>query len=125
MIDIFSELAEKKLIRDPDSHESRIKDYQLRDTKFLTHEIFNKYRSDNWKYDEIYKNFERKDLSLNHSMIALGSCTMKLNASIEMFPLSNPNWNNIHPFAPKNQCAGYIEMLKKLEKYLSIITIFW
>ena len=47
------------------------------------------------------KILERKDLSLNHSMIALGSCTMKLNASIEMFPLSNPNWNNIHPFAPK------------------------
>ena len=123
LIDIFSELAEKKLIRDSDSHESSIKDYQLRDTKFLTHEIFNKYRSETSMMRYI-KILERKDLSLNHSMIALGSCTMKLNASIEMFPLSNPNWNNIHPFAPKNQCAGYIEMLKKLEKYLSIITGF-
>ena len=123
LIDIFSELVDKKLIGDSNSNVSPIKDYQLRDAKFLTHEIFNKYRSETSMMRYI-KILERKDLSLNHSMIALGSCTMKLNASIEMFPLSNPNWNNIHPFAPKSQCIGYIEMLKKLEKYLSIITGF-
>ena len=58
------------------------------------------------------KSLERKDLSLNHSMIALGSCTMKLNAAAEMLPLSSSRWNNIHPFAPSEQVEGYNFMLK-------------
>ena len=70
------------------------------------------------------KMLERKDLALNHSMISLGSCTMKLNAAAEMLPLSSPNWNNIHPFAPLNQAQGYQEMLKKLEQQLNVITGF-
>jgi hypothetical protein len=61
------------------------------------------------------KKLERKDLSLNHSMISLGSCTMKLNAAAEMLPLSMANWNSIHPFAPIDQAEGYQIMLKKLE----------
>src|SRR5690606_33817408 len=70
------------------------------------------------------KKLERKDLALNHSMISLGSCTMKLNAASEMFPLSWAQWANIHPFVPLEQAGGYQEMLKALEKQLSIITGF-
>ena len=70
------------------------------------------------------KKLERKDLSLNHSMIALGSCTMKLNAAAEMLPLSYPQWGNIHPFVPINQAEGYQEVLKKLEDQLTEITGF-
>jgi glycine dehydrogenase len=65
------------------------------------------------------KRLERKDLSLTHSMIALGSCTMKLNAAAEMLPLSMPYWNSIHPFAPLDQVKGYTTMLKKLEHQLN------
>ena len=70
------------------------------------------------------KKLERKDLSLNHSMISLGSCTMKLNAAAEMLPLSWSNWNNIHPFAPLDQAIGYFEVLNLLEKQLNEVTGF-
>ena len=70
------------------------------------------------------KSLERKDLSLNHSMISLGSCTMKLNAAAEMLPLSWKKWNNIHPFAPNEQVKGYIEILNTLEQQLNEITGF-
>jgi glycine dehydrogenase len=70
------------------------------------------------------KKLERKDLSLNHSMISLGSCTMKLNAAAEMLPLSMANWNSIHPFAPVEQAEGYQIMLKKLEQQLNVVTGF-
>jgi glycine dehydrogenase len=70
------------------------------------------------------KKLERKDLSLNHSMISLGSCTMKLNAAAEMLPLSMGNWNNMHPFAPIEQAEGYLIMLNKLEQQLNVVTGF-
>jgi glycine dehydrogenase len=95
----------------------------LRTSTFLEHEVFNKYHSETALMRYI-KMLERKDLSLNHSMISLGSCTMKLNAASEMLPLSNPQWNNIHPFAPLEQAQGYQEMLSKLENQLNIITGF-
>ncbi|RWX02265.1 aminomethyl-transferring glycine dehydrogenase [Flavobacterium cerinum] len=94
-----------------------------RTSTFLTHDVFNKYHSETAIMRYI-KKLERLDLALNHSMISLGSCTMKLNAASEMLPLSMPNWNNLHPFAPLEQAQGYQAMLKKLEEQLNVITGF-
>jgi glycine dehydrogenase len=94
-----------------------------RKSAFLMHDVFNNHHSESQLMRYI-KKLERKDLSLNHSMIALGSCTMKLNAAAEMLPLSMANWNSIHPFAPIEQAEGYITMLKKLEQQLNIVTGF-
>ncbi|MDN3619253.1 aminomethyl-transferring glycine dehydrogenase [Polaribacter undariae] len=94
-----------------------------RSTSFLDNDVFNTYQSETDMMRYI-KKLERKDLALNHSMISLGSCTMKLNAASEMLPLSNPQWGNIHPFVPLNQAEGYQQVLKRLEHQLNIITGF-
>ena len=102
---------------------SVISENTQRSTPFLENEIFNTYQSETAMMRYI-KKLERKDLALNHSMISLGSCTMKLNAASEMLPLSNPQWGNIHPFVPLNQAEGYHEVLQKLEHQLNIVTGF-
>jgi len=101
-----------------------IPDELVRTSDFLTHEVFKNYHSETEMMRYI-KRLERKDISLTDSMISLGSCTMKLNAASEMLPLSESNWNSIHPFVPTDQAQGYQEMLKGLEASLNIITGFY
>ena len=90
---------------------------------FMTHPVFNSYRAEHEMLRYI-KRLENKDVSLTHSMISLGSCTMKLNATSEMIPLTWPKLANLHPFAPVDQAKGYHQMLKELEEWLAIITGF-
>jgi glycine dehydrogenase len=94
-----------------------------RTSEYLTHPNFNTHQSESQMMRYI-KQLENKDLSLNTSMISLGSCTMKLNAATEMMPLSWAHWSKIHPFAPTNQTEGYLEMIINLENYLNVITGF-
>lgn len=94
-----------------------------RQSAYLTNEVFSKYHSETEMMRYI-KKLERRDISLTHSMISLGSCTMKLNAASEMLPMSNPAIGGIHPLAPADQTQGYLELTSELEKYLSAITGF-
>jgi glycine dehydrogenase len=94
-----------------------------RTSEYLTHPIFNSYRSEHEMLRYI-KSLENKDLSLNTSMISLGSCTMKLNAATQLIPVSWPEFSNIHPFAPASQWKGYQQILTELEAWLSNITGF-
>ena len=94
-----------------------------RESAFLTHPVFNKYHSET-KMLRYVKSLENRDLSLNTSMIPLGSCTMKLNATAEMIPLSWPEFARLHPFSPLDQSQGYLEIFKELESALCEITGF-
>jgi glycine dehydrogenase len=94
-----------------------------RTSEFLTHAVFSTYHSET-EIMRYMKSLENKDLSLTQSMIALGSCTMKLNAATELIPVSWPEFSKIHPFAPASQTNGYAYVINELEKLLSIITGF-
>jgi glycine dehydrogenase len=94
-----------------------------RTTEYMTHPVFNSYHIEHEMLRYI-KRLENKDLSLTHSMISLGSCTMKLNATTEMIPVTWPEFNSIHPFVPLDQVEGYIEVLEELKDDLVEITGF-
>lgn len=104
-------------------NESKIGMDNERTSSYLTHPVFNNYHSES-KIMRYIKSLENKDLSLTHSMISLGSCTMKLNAATELAPVSWPEFGQIHPFVPTNQVTGYLEMIHELEDYLTEITGF-
>jgi glycine dehydrogenase len=95
----------------------------IRKSAYLTHPVFNSHHSEHEMLRYI-KRLENKDLSMVHSMISLGSCTMKLNATTEMVPLSWPEFGQIHPFAPADQTLGYQEMIANLEAWLKEVTGF-
>lgn len=126
LINLFADFSQKK----PDTevqlnkYSSKIASSPLaRTTPILTHPIFSMYHSESEMMRYI-KRLENKDLSLTHSMISLGSCTMKLNAASELYPITWPEFANMHPFAPIDQTLGYQEILKQLEKDLCEITGF-
>ena len=119
---IFAELKNKKISAFNKKIEGIPTDLK-RTSAYLTYDVFNKYHSESEMMRYI-KRLENKDLSLTHSMISLGSCTMKLNAASELLPLSREEWTTIHPFAPLNQAQGYQEMLHGLENDLAKITGF-
>ncbi|MBL6444976.1 aminomethyl-transferring glycine dehydrogenase [Fulvivirga sp. 29W222] len=127
ILEVFAGAAAKTLTFDLDKECENLKvkwpsDLQ-RQSEYLTHPIFNVHHSEHEMLRYI-KKLENKDLSLVHSMISLGSCTMKLNATTEMIPVTWPEFGSIHPFAPEDQAEGYHEMFKDLGDWLSEITGF-
>ncbi len=122
ILEVFAKAANKRwqvIYEYPEGEE--IGSCFARKSVFMEQEVFNKYRSETEMVRYI-KKLEHKDISLTHSMISLGSCTMKLNAATEMLPLSWIEFNGIHPFVPKNQARGYHEMMEELRRDLSTIT---
>lgn len=127
LIDIFSSRMADKVdvdeLYEEMSAQPLSNQVPLRTSSYLTHPVFNTYHSETEMLRYLHK-LQRRDLSLTQSMIPLGSCTMKLNATAEMFPVTWPEIGRIHPFAPKSQVQGYLKMFEQLEEWLSEITGF-
>lgn len=114
-------LTPGKLIANARPSSQSIPQASIRTTSFLEHPVFNTYRSETAMLRYLRK-LSDKDIALDRSMIPLGSCTMKLNATVEMEPITWSEFANIHPFAPLDQAQGYVELIRELEKYLVEIT---
>ena len=123
IVGVFSNAENKQTIELVSSNDYALANDVLRKDKILVGEVFNKYRSET-EMMRYLKALENKDLSLVHSMISLGSCTMKLNAASELIPITWPEFANIHPFVPSSQTHGFQEMINNLDNYLSEITGF-
>lgn len=123
ILEAFAEVAKKDCPVVSTEDETILTHGLMRSDAILTHPTFNSHHSES-KMMRYLKRLENKDLSLVHSMIPLGSCTMKLNAATELIPLSNPDFANMHPFAPLNQAEGYHKMFRELEKDLCECTGF-
>ncbi|MBP7477075.1 MAG: aminomethyl-transferring glycine dehydrogenase [Chitinophagales bacterium] len=124
IVDIFAEAAGKNTIQLDFNHdENNISSDLKRNGAILDFPVFNSYHSET-KMMRYIKSLEEKDLSLTKSMIALGSCTMKLNAAAELMPVTWPEFSKMHPFAPADQTEGYLQIIHELEKDLAIITGF-
>ena len=123
LIKIFAEILGKDIKNESGDKTLFIPEKLERKSKALNHEIFEKYHSETQMMRYI-KSLDRKDISLAHSMISLGSCTMKLNSAASMLPLSWSEFMAIHPFAPRWQAEGYNELIENLSKYLAEITGF-
>ncbi|MGZ3902329.1 MAG: aminomethyl-transferring glycine dehydrogenase [Bacteroidia bacterium] len=124
VIAVFAQAKGQKIQHSTfNTHNSIRSSFANRTSAILTHPIFNSYHSETEMMRYI-KRLENKDLSLVHSMISLGSCTMKLNAASELLPITWPEFANIHPFVPVEQAKGYAQILKDLNKDLSNITGF-
>ncbi|HNQ12991.1 MAG TPA: aminomethyl-transferring glycine dehydrogenase [Bacteroidia bacterium] len=121
--EIFAKAAQREFQRTDDLTNGIEKSTLNRNSTYLSHPVFNTHHTET-EMLRYLKMLENKDLALNHSMIPLGSCTMKLNATSEMIPLSWDAFSKMHPFAPANQCEGYRQMIEQLEKALAIITGF-
>jgi glycine dehydrogenase len=121
LLEIFG--VEKKLESLDANTAKSIPDDLVRTSKFMEHEVFNQFHSET-EMLRYLKRLEDKDIALNQSMIALGSCTMKLNAVAEMIPVTWPEFGGLHPFAPVDQAQGYQELFEDLKKMLSEITGF-
>jgi glycine dehydrogenase len=119
----YSDMDEAATLFDYDTYGEIIPVTLNRNSPFLSHPVFNTHHSET-EMMRYLKNLENKDLSLNTSMISLGSCTMKLNAASELIPVSWPGFSKIHPFAPAFQWKGYQQMINELESWLSTITGF-
>jgi len=123
ILDIFAKISGKEAGQLNDQTESTINTSLLREDAIFSHSVFNSFHSES-KMMRYLKRLENKDISLVHSMIPLGSCTMKLNAASELLPITMPSFANLHPFCPTNQAQGYMEMLTELEKDLCECTGF-
>ncbi len=123
LFDALAGFLDKQSFKLEFKEEVEIPEEFLRTDEILKEEVFNRYHTET-ELMRYIKRLERKDLSLTQSMIALGSCTMKLNAATQMLPLSWAEWGSVHPFVPTEQAGGYQILIKELEKDLAEITGF-